>query len=162
MALIEVRTTGIEMPVHELDQLEARLGDVFDYILGTVVRSDVRINLWHPAQVIGGELTPMEEGMLLDEIMRAIYSVSGPLHQERQPRVEFVIAPETPREEVQKQIADTRFQISERHLMLEQVQDQPSTKAMLLSEIERLETSIQEMESKLAEMPDGEDAADAA
>src|SRR5215216_6182350 len=99
MAWIEVRTNGIDMPVHELDQLEARLGDVFDYILGGVIRSDVRINLWHPVQVIGGELTPMEEGVLLDEIMRAIYSVSGPLHQDHEPRVEFVIVPETPREE---------------------------------------------------------------
>lgn len=154
MVWIEVKTNGIEMPIHELDQLEARLGDVFCYLMGDIIRSDVRINLWHPVQVIGGAFSPMEESVLLDEVMRAIYSVSGPLHQDHEPQVEFMIHPTTEREEVEKQIADHKFQIGERKQALEKYADQPDSLTMLNSEISRLEDELAELTTKLAGMPE--------
>lgn len=151
MTWLEVRFTGINLPVHELDQLEARLVELYEYLLGDDIRSDIRINLWKPVQLIGGELTPLQESLMIDEVLHTIYSVSGPLNPGDEPRIEFVSLPETPREEIQKQIADHRFQISERRKVIEDGGD-PVTVAMLTREIERLEVIIAELESQLEGM----------
>jgi hypothetical protein len=147
MAWVEVRFSEVDLPVQELDQLEARLVDLFKSVLGDEMRSDIRINIWKPVQARGGELTPMEASVLIDEVLRAIYSVSGPLRSETKPLVEFVMHPKSQREEIEKKMAELRSQLSEHPLHS--------------VEANRLEALIHELESLLATMPD-EDQADAA
>jgi hypothetical protein len=155
MAWIEVRTSGIELPVHLLDQLEAHLADAFVDLLGDEIRSDIRINLWAPMRVMGGELGPMQDGALIETVMGHIRVwAGGQIPEDTEPRVEFIIIPESAREEIEKQIVDHRHQIAERRRAIERYEKtSPSTVALLQREIERLEGYIEELQETLRQMP---------
>jgi hypothetical protein len=158
MAYAEARLVGVEMPVHQQDQLETHLSDLFDYAIGQAVRSDVRIHLWEPVTVYGGELSDIERDGLMHSIMEAISAMAGPLDSSAQPRVEFVIIPEGAREDIEKQIADHRFQIAERRLSMERYRESsPQTVTLLMGEIERLQDYISDLEVTLDEMGDEDD-----
>jgi hypothetical protein len=158
MAYAEARLVGVQMPVHQQDQLETHLADLFDYALGQAVRSDVRITLWEPITVYGGELTDIERDALIHSLMEAISTMAGPLDATAEPRVEFAIIPETAREDLEKQIADHSFQIEERRRAIERYRESsPQTVALLMNEIERLQDYIHELEITLDEMGDDDD-----
>src|SRR5688572_6589489 len=159
MAYAEARLVGVEMPVHQQDQLETHLADLFDYAVGQAIRSDVSITLWEPITVYGGELSDIERDALVFSIMEAISTMAGPLDASAEPRIEFEIVPEGAREDIEKQIADHRFHIAERRQSIERYREtSPQTVALLMNEIERLEEYITELERTLDEMGDDDDA----
>jgi hypothetical protein len=159
MAYAEARLVGVEMPVHQQDQLETHLAELFDYAVGQAIRSDVRVTLWEPMTVHGGELSEIERDALLFSIMEAISTMAGPLDASTEPRVEFEIIPEGAREDIEKQIADHRFHITERRHSIERYRESsPQTVALLMNEIERLQEYIAELEVTLDEMGDEDEA----
>jgi hypothetical protein len=157
MTYIEAYVHGIDLPVHLQDQLETHLADLFEYVAGDTIRSDVRINLWDPIEVFGGELTEIEHDALIDTLAQAVHAVTGPFKSDSQPYILIHIYPESAVQEMEKLIADFREQIAEHERKLEKYKDNPETIAQLRNDIERTESIIEDLKAQLKDMLDGKD-----